>query len=322
MFSRLLSFCLLAVLASASGADDLPPDAKKLVEEHEKASEEILQKADELLKKAEEEQRKAQADVKARKEKLIAQLEDLAKHLEKQGKLDQAKAVAEQAEEIKTGRIAGAMPDPGTLSNLARQVGQVFVFEVTGNPAGGTVWGSDIYTDDSSLAKAAVHAGILKAGEKGAVKVTIIAGQQSYTGSTRNGVTTSDYGPWSGSYKVEAVKRGRKPVKQGGGGGGGGQAQADPGTLQNFRGQNGKSFIFEVTGNANGSVWGSGVYTDDSTLATAAVHAGILKVGEKGLVKVTILAGEAAYAGSLNNGVTSSDWDDWGGSFRVEVVKK
>ena len=32
---------------------------------------------------------------------------------------------------------------------------------------------------------------------------------------------------------------------------------------------------FEITVDQGGSIWGTGVYTDDSTLATAVVHAGI-----------------------------------------------
>src|SRR5947199_286109 len=83
-----------------------------------------------------------------------------------------------------------------------------------------------------------------KAEEKGAVKVTVLGGEQAYTGSTRNGVTTNDYGPWQGSYKLQ---RGKAARKGGGGGGGGGMAMADPGTVQNLRGQVGKTFLFEVT---------------------------------------------------------------------------
>ncbi len=64
---------------------------------------------------------------------------------------------------------------------------------------GSTVWGTDTYTDDSSVCKAAIHAGkITIAG--GTVTIEIRAGQATYTGSTRNGVTTSEYGVWQGSY--------------------------------------------------------------------------------------------------------------------------
>ena len=97
---------------------------------------------------------------------------------------------------------------------------------------------------------------------------------------------------------------------------------ADPGTLVGFRGQNGKSFLFEITGQNTGTVWGTGVYTDDSSLATAAVHAGIVKVGQKAVVKVTILPGEQQYTGSDRNGIISIDWRDWLGSYRIEAEKK
>src|SRR5205823_1167849 len=196
----------------------------------------------------------------------------------------------------KTGRIAGAQPNPGTMGAFRGQVGKVMIFDVTAQ-AGGTVWGTDVYTDDSPLAAVVIHAGVLKAGERGAVKVTILAGEQSYTGSMRNGISTSDYAAWGGSYKVEAFRKGKRGGPALPGGGRGGAALPDPGTLQGVAGQAGQSVVFEVTGNANGIIWGIDVYTDDSALAAAAVHAGVLKAGEKGLIKVTILPGQASYGG-------------------------
>ena len=80
------------------------------------------------------------------------------------------------------------------------------------------------------------------------------------------------------------------------------------------------TFTAEVVG-SDGTVWGTDVYTDDSSIAAAAVHAGLVKVGERGLVKVTLLPGQEKYAGSERNGLTSGSYDTWGGSFRVERVK-
>jgi len=314
---RLFAFGLVLIVVSPARADeDLPAEAKKLLSEHEKASGEIFKKAEEILKKAQEAQQKAEEELKERKQKLIAQLEELGKRLENEGKVPQAKVLAEQVEELKTGRIAGAAPDPGTVVNLRGQNGKVFIFEVTG-AQNGAVWGTDVYTDDSSLATAAVHAGVLKVGHKAVVKVTILPGEQKYGGSMRNGITTTDFGAWEGSFKVEAVKgrspRGAAPKPR---------VMADPGTLVGFRGQNGKSFLIEITGQNTGSVWGTGVYTDDSSLATAAVHAGIVKVGQKAVVKVTILPGEQQYTGSDRNGITSNNWGDWLGTYRIEAEKE
>lgn len=88
---------------------------------------------------------------------------------------------------------AGVMPDPSDLSAYSQKKGETFQFQVTGSTMG-SVWGTDLYTLDSRLAAAAVHAGILKDGETGVVKVSILAGKPSYKGSSRNGVTSSDWG--------------------------------------------------------------------------------------------------------------------------------
>jgi hypothetical protein len=94
---------------------------------------------------------------------------------------------------------------PQTAHELVSQVGKFFYFEITGSTKG-MVWGTDIYTVDSPFATTAVHAGVLEVGQKGFVKVTILPGQESYEGSTRNGVTTHDFGAFGGSYRIEALK--------------------------------------------------------------------------------------------------------------------
>lgn len=70
-------------------------------------------------------------------------------------------------------------------------------------PRGGTahpVWGTAVYTDDSSIGTAAVHAGLIDFETGGTVTIEIRAGQDSYRGSTSNGVTTEDYGSFAGSF--------------------------------------------------------------------------------------------------------------------------
>jgi len=92
----------------------------------------------------------------------------------------------------------------------------------------------------------------------------------------------------------------------------------DPGALMQYQDKIGKTFAFRVTGTNNGAVWGTGVYTPDSSLATAAVHAGVLKVNQTGVVKVTMVIGPPAYAGSQQNGVTSQPWNGgFNGAFQV-----
>ncbi len=68
-------------------------------------------------------------------------------------------------------------------------------------PGDGPVWGSSIYTADSDLCRAAMHAGVI--GQSGGVvQVTSAPGQSSYDGTTRNGVTTNNWGSYGASFRV------------------------------------------------------------------------------------------------------------------------
>jgi hypothetical protein len=93
----------------------------------------------------------------------------------------------------------------------------------------------------------------------------------------------------------------------------------DPGNLKAYEGRHNESFSFMVTAAVGGSVWGTDVYTTDTRLSTAAIHAGVLKQGETGIVRVKILPGQPSYAGSSRNGITSSAYGNYGGSY--EIVK-
>ena len=70
-------------------------------------------------------------------------------------------------------------------------------------PAGGTaysVFGTDLYTDESSICTAGVHAGKITLTAGGTITIEIRPGAASYTGSTRNGITSSNFGAGSGSF--------------------------------------------------------------------------------------------------------------------------
>ena len=62
------------------------------------------------------------------------------------------------------------------------------------------IWGAGIYTDDSNICTAALHAGLIAQASGGAVTIEIRPGQSSYTSTSQNGVTSTAYGPRHGSY--------------------------------------------------------------------------------------------------------------------------
>jgi hypothetical protein len=80
---------------------------------------------------------------------------------------------------------------------MCKEVSKDLLYECDGNcGAGGTVWGSFTYTGDSNIYLAAKHAGLIPGRF-----VKIPKGPQtSFMGSTRNSITTNNYGPFNTSY--------------------------------------------------------------------------------------------------------------------------
>jgi hypothetical protein len=96
----------------------------------------------------------------------------------------------------------------------------------------------------------------------------------------------------------------------------------DPMELRNLEARIGESFYFQVSADEYGPLWGTDVYTSDSSLGRACVHAGIMAAGESDIVKVTMVKPPAVFSGSTRNGVTSSPWTTrWSGAFVVEKVR-
>lgn len=90
-------------------------------------------------------------------------------------------------------------------STFPGEPGTVFVLSCPPDGSRSSVWGTDVYTDDSSICTAAVHAGVITFEAGGTFEMTILAGQSSYPGSERNGVTTSQWGSWDRSFAVAPI---------------------------------------------------------------------------------------------------------------------
>lgn len=80
--------------------------------------------------------------------------------------------------------------------------GRRFLYTCPPNGTFSVVWGTDLYTDDSSICTAAVHVGRITREAGGSVTIETRPGAESYTGSTRNGVTTNDWPSWGNSFVV------------------------------------------------------------------------------------------------------------------------
>lgn len=179
-------------------------------------------------------------------------------------------------------------------------------------PPGGTlgsVWGTDVYTDDSSVCSAAVHAGRITPAMGGPVTYFAQPGQAMYLGSNRNGVTTSNFGAFGGSFSFTPVVAA--------------MPSGPPGTTTigwtttgtQYRGQSAAQRLWCPPGGTAGRAWGTGPYTDDSSVCSAGVHAGLITPERGGVVRLHPMPGLPRYAGALAHGVTTSSFGSFAGSF-------
>lgn len=212
---------------------------------------------------------------------------------------------AATASEVGTHDGYTVIADPGNATGYRGQDSTMLNIEVTGTDTG-AVWGDGIYTDDSAIAAAAVHVGLISVGQTAVVTIEIAPGMSSYGGATANGVTSQTFGEFDGSYRfINADMIATIPV------------DPTPSSISTLRDQAGLISRFKVTGTTQGQIWGDGIYTDDSPLATAAVHEGIIKDGETAIVAIEVLPGLDSYSGSERNGVTSSQFGKFDGSYRL-----
>ena len=135
-----------------------------------------------------------------------------------------------------------------------------------------------------------------------------------YGCSERNGVTTSPYGPYQHSFvfktpNTEAVVR-----------------EAEDQTLVMWNTsasmvpfEAGKTYKFKCPpGGKESAVWGTDIYTLDSSICNAAVHARKLTSESGGSVTIELRPGESAYKGSTRNGIKTNDYGEYGSSFVVK----
>lgn len=172
----------------------------------------------------------------------------------------------------------------------------------TPDAAVGPVWGSGPYTSDSNLCTAAYHAGVIGL-DGGKVRALATGPQDSFTGSEGNGVVSGDWGSYPDSFSFDM------PVPAAAGGDVCGPypegvdvytCACDPATT------------------GAGFVWGSGPYSGDSDICTAALHAGVI-MAEGGMVTALRTAGLEAYRGSEFNGVATGDWGPYPSSFVFDL---
>jgi outer membrane protein OmpA-like peptidoglycan-associated protein len=174
------------------------------------------------------------------------------------------------------------------------------------NPRG-SIWGTDVYTADSAICAAALHAGAVTR-RGGTVTLRMMPGRPRYPGTTRNGVQSIDFPDYGASYAFVGVQAG---------------PQICPDTMSAYANTD-ETLNCVCTGEAvlrGTTIWGSGPYTADSAVCRAARHAGVVPP-TGGEVTVRMLPGEPRYAGTTRNGVQTMSYGDYGASFRFEGAQR
>jgi hypothetical protein len=170
------------------------------------------------------------------------------------------------------------------------------------------VHGTDVYTDDSAICAAAIHAGVLKTGQAGVVTIQMGSGAKEFRGSARNGITSRNYGRWESSFTFAR------------------DAALGSITWTTTWGQMPKDFDEPVTvacgagGKVDAPVWGTDVYTSDSAICVAAVHAGVFAADKGGVVVAKRAPGLKEYPGTQRRGITSRKWGTVPDAFSVAAA--
>jgi len=174
---------------------------------------------------------------------------------------------------------------------------------------GGSVWGGPRYTTDSSICRAAVHAGVIPS-SGGTVTVYKAAGCPLFNGSSSNGVTAGKWGPYASTFAfANPAPSCDQPLAQG-------PAQPCPRSMTAYRGMPPGQVLRCSCAPAQfgGSVWGSGRYTADSSVCGAALHAGAIPA-TGGTVTVRTAPGCGGFVGTASNGITTKNWGSYNRTF-------
>jgi len=83
-----------------------------------------------------------------------------------------------------------------------------------------------------------------------------------------------------------------------------------------YDGEEGQQHTFQCpAGGSAENIFGSDIYTDDSSICTAAVHAGKIILSSGGIVTIEFRRGRSAYGSTTRHDITSNTYTSWNRSF-------
>jgi formylglycine-generating enzyme required for sulfatase activity len=116
------------------------------------------------------------------------------------GKITQYLTLESEIDElIKANKILVANRLPASV------LGDEYIVLLKREDAQGSVWGSGPYTLDSNLRSAAIHAGVIPPGAAGLVRVVCVKSPDSFSASSRNGISSSSYGKYELAFQIHGL---------------------------------------------------------------------------------------------------------------------
>jgi hypothetical protein len=114
-----------------------------------------------------------------------------------------AERMASSAGDV-AGSMAGTVSASWTTNATAHrgEIGRRYAYVCPAGGSANAIWGTAVYSDDSSVCTAGVHAGSITLAEGGRVVIEMRPGQTNYPASNRNGVSSGEWGAWDGSFAV------------------------------------------------------------------------------------------------------------------------
>ena len=79
-----------------------------------------------------------------------------------------------------------------------------YYFRITGVTEG-QLWGTDIYSGDSTLRGRRRACRAVEAGQADFLKVTVVPPPDRFPGTSRNGVTSTEYGRYQYAWRLSAI---------------------------------------------------------------------------------------------------------------------
>lgn len=215
-----------------------------------------------------------------------------------------------------------------SAADFKGEKGQTYTFRCPAEGTAQSIYGSDIYTDDSSICTAAVHTGLISLERGGVVSIEIRPGRATYGSTIRHGIKSVNFGQYGRSFVILNSETSRNDLVKDRHSNAAPDSDNDDSSeitpidwntsAGGFTGEAGQTYKFRCPSEGTAqAIYGNDVYTDDSSICMAAVHVGLFSLGSGGIVTVEIRPGRSTYGSTIRHGIKSVNFGQYGRSFVV-----